>query len=183
AIVIATSLVVGATFIAKKLTQMAHSLKTTAVDFPLGESPVATVGWGYYYAGSSEQQLGLDPRLVLQNRRNQQVMTYRRRCAVEDANADFLDKYTNIHKKPRKTRVRFSNTPQYHEFFHPEEENRLLAWIDDLPEVDVERKAINESVLLPETPRGMKTSLGVQIKMLKRPSDGHHPAGSKRMSG
>ncbi|KAJ0342979.1 hypothetical protein KNSL1_010423 [Colletotrichum chrysophilum] len=152
---------------------MAHSLETTAVDFPLGKSPVATVGWGYYYAGSSEQQLGLDPRLVLQNRRNQQVMAYRRRCAVEDANADFLDKYTDIQKKPRETRVRFSDTPQYHELLQLEEEDRLVAWIDDLHEVDVERKATNESGPLAETPKGMKTSLGVQIKLLKRPSDYH----------
>ncbi|KAJ5007897.1 hypothetical protein K4K48_009660 [Colletotrichum sp. SAR 10_66] len=122
---------------------MAHSLETTAVDFPLGKSPVATVGWGYYYAGSSEQQLGLDPRLVLQNRRNQQVMAYRRRCAVEDANADFLDKYTDIQKKPRETRL--------------EEEDRLLAWIDDLHEVDVERKATNESGPLAETPNDHKS--------------------------
>ncbi|KAF4419097.1 hypothetical protein CFRS1_v015771 [Colletotrichum fructicola] len=132
---------------------MAHSLETTAVDFPLGKSPVATVGWGYYYAGSSEQQLGLDPRLVLQNRRNQQVMAYRRRCAVEDANAGFLDKYTDIQKEPRETRVRFSDTPQYHELFQLEEEDRLLAWIDDLHEVDVERKATNESGPLAETPK------------------------------
>ncbi|KAL3302133.1 hypothetical protein RB213_002842, partial [Colletotrichum asianum] len=169
-IVFAASLVVGTTFIAKKLAQMAHSLETTAVDFPLGESPVAT-------------QLGLDPRLVLQNRRNHQVMAYRRRCAVEDANADFLDKYTDIQIKPRETRVRFSDTPQYHEFFQPEEEDRLLAWIDDLPEVNVERKATNESGPLSETPKGMKSSLGVQIKILKRPSDCHHFAGSKQTSG
>lgn len=111
------------------------------------------------------------------------MMAYHRRCAIEDANADFLDKYTDIQIKPRETRVRFSDTPQCHEFFQPEEEDRLLAWIDDLPTVDVERKATNESGPLSETPKGMKSSLGVQIKILKRPSDCHHLAGSKGMSG
>ncbi|KAF9877485.1 hypothetical protein CkaCkLH20_05185 [Colletotrichum karsti] len=43
--------------------------------------------WGCYYIGSPEQQQGLGRRFFLRSRRQQQIIEYNKRCAVEDANA------------------------------------------------------------------------------------------------
>ncbi|CAI0643422.1 unnamed protein product [Colletotrichum noveboracense] len=64
-IAFATLLIIATIFVANQLTRMALSFDSTVVDFPLGKSPVATVEWGYYYAGLLEHRLGLGWRLVL----------------------------------------------------------------------------------------------------------------------